>query len=87
MGGFIKSGRRKISLSEHNMDIETYRAKVKTEGVGNFERGTRMKLNLVMNETKETKYYKGEKRGKGVDKCNTLWYIESRFITTNVSEM
>jgi hypothetical protein len=35
--GGVKGRRKKISLSEHNMDIQTYRAKVKAEG-GNFER-------------------------------------------------
>ena len=46
----VKGRRRKISLSEHNMNVETYWAKVKTEGEGNYERGEGMEVNLVVNE-------------------------------------
>ena len=48
------------------MDIQMYRAKVKTEGVENFERGTGMKLNLVMNgNKKENKNKEAEEGRKG----------------------
>lgn len=39
MGGVVKGRRRKISLSEHNVDIKSCRAKVKTEGERNFDWG------------------------------------------------
>jgi len=75
------------------MDIQMYRAKVKTEGVENFERGTGMKLNLVMNgnkkENKNKEAEEGRKGGreKGAGKFNRLLCMEWRFIRSNVSEM
>ena len=39
LGGVVKGRRRKISLSEHNVDIKSCRAKVKTEGERNFDWG------------------------------------------------